>query len=53
MTIKVCVAGAVLTLLPAFAMACPAPGHEKHAISCAQGLVLDEDTGRCVAKSTS
>ena len=40
-----------LTLTPSLALACPA--HEQHAMSCAEGMVMDMQTGTCVPQASS
>ncbi len=47
MTIKTLLAAAALTLSPALAMAACYEGHEKQAMSCADGTVYDTATNSC------
>ena len=48
---KTTLAAIALVLAPALAVACPA--HEQHAMSCAEGMTLDMQTGTCVPQASS
>ncbi|GGL63685.1 hypothetical protein [Wenxinia marina] len=49
--VRTILTAAILSALPILAVAeC---GHERQAMSCAEGMVLDQETGTCVASATS
>ncbi|MDU8926487.1 hypothetical protein RXV86_03725 [Alisedimentitalea sp. MJ-SS2] len=48
---KTTLAVIALILAPSLALACPA--HEQHAMSCAEGMVMDMATGTCVPQVSS
>ena len=50
MRLKTCLVALVLGTMPVAAFAaCFGAGHEKTAMSCAEGTVYDAETGNCVA----
>ncbi len=56
MILKTLLAASVLALAPTFAVAsgCAGYDHKQQAsISCADGMILDNATGTCVAPTTS
>lgn len=54
MTIKTTLAALLLVLAPGLAAAyCQGESHTQTAMTCAEGMIMDEDTGTCVPLSTS
>jgi hypothetical protein len=55
MTLKTLVAASIIALAPGFALAagCSYTKSSDTAMSCAAGFVLDAETGKCVAQTTS
>jgi len=54
MTLKTTLAALILVLSPALAIAQCQGGHgEQTAMSCAEGMVMDQETGVCIPLSTS
>ena len=50
MTVKTMTTALILTILPtlSLAMGCSGEHREQTAMSCAEGMMIDEETGLCV-----